>query len=111
MASDGRKQPLPAWSQRVPGRADADPFTPPDLTGLILDGLPAGLFPRVSLDAGITLKIPRWATVPTDPTDVETVEVQLARVGSSDYETVDTASYVPGTTTFPIDITNLPYGC
>jgi hypothetical protein len=111
MASDGRKQPLPAWSQRVPGRADADPFTPPDLTGLILDGLPAGLFPRVSLDAGITLKIPRWNTVPTDPADVEKVEIQIARVCTSNYETVATVDFIPGTTTFPIDITNLPYGC
>ncbi|WP_458377367.1 hypothetical protein [Pseudomonas fluorescens] len=105
MASDGRKQPLPAWSQRVPGRADADPFTPPVVDAVTLPGLPAGLFPRASLDTGITLEIPRWATVPTDPIDVETVEVQLARVGSSNYETVDTASYVPGTTTFPIEVT------
>jgi hypothetical protein len=84
---------------------------PPDLTGLILDGLPAGLFPRVSLDAGITLKIPRWNTVPTDPANVEKVEIQIARVCTSNYETVATVDFIPGTTTFPIDITNLPYGC
>jgi hypothetical protein len=100
MASDGRKQTLPAWSQRVPGRADADAFTPPDVTLVTLPGLPAGLFPRASLDAGITLKIPRWNTVPTDPADVEKVELQLARVGTSNYETVATVDFIPGTTTF-----------
>ena len=105
MASDGRKQTLPAWSQRVPGRADADPFTPPDVSTVTLPGLPAGLFPRVSLDTGITLKISRWNTVPTDPADVEKVEVQLTRPGTSNYETVATAEYIPGTTTFPIEVT------
>lgn len=105
MASDGRKQTLPAWSQRVPGRTDADPFTPPDVSSVIIDGLPEGLFPRASLDAGITLQIPRWGTVPTEPVQLEYVAVQLARPGTPNYETVATVTYTPGTTTFPMAAT------
>ncbi|MGE8149932.1 hypothetical protein ACQKP5_01635 [Pseudomonas vancouverensis] len=102
MASDGRKNSLPAWSQREPGRADADPFPEPDVSEVTLPGLPPGLFPRASLDTDITLKIPAWPTIPSDPSDKEAITVELARVGTSNYEEVDKVEYVPGTTPLPV---------
>lgn len=105
MASDGRKQPLPAWSQRVSGRADADPFPSPDVSAVTLPGNPAGLFSRASLDAGIALKVPAWSTIPTDPVEKEYIRVQLARPGASSYETVDEVEFIPGTTQLPLAVT------
>lgn len=104
MASDGRTQTLPAWSQRVPGRALADPFPFPDVSKVTLPGEPQGLFLRSALDADITLEIPAWSTIPTDPVDKEKIFVQLARPGTSNYETVDEVEYVPGTTSVPVKV-------
>lgn len=105
MASDGRKQRLPAWSQRVPGRADSELFPAPDISSVTLPGLPAGLFRRASLDTGVTLEIPRWPTIPTDPADYETITVQFAPPGSANYVDVATVDYIPGETELPVKIT------
>lgn len=104
MARDGKTNPLPAWSQREPGRTKADPFPPPDVSTVTLPGEPPGLFPRASLDTGITLSIPTWATIPSDPLDKEQIYVQLARPGTSNYETVFHIEYTPGTTPLPVQV-------
>jgi hypothetical protein len=67
--------------------------------------LPAGLFRRASLDTGVTLEIPRWPTIPTDPADYETITVQFAPPGSANYVDVATVDYIPGETELPVKIT------
>lgn len=105
MASDGRKQKLPSWSQRVPGRADPGSFPAPDISAVTLPGLPEGLFPRAALDTGVTLEVPRWQTIPTDPNDYETITLQFATPGGANYVDVVKVDYVPGTTDLPVKIT------
>jgi hypothetical protein len=51
------------------------------------------------------LEIPTWSTIPTDPTDVEDIELEIARSNSDEYEPVAKVEYIPGTTTLPIPIT------
>ncbi|CAI8908691.1 BIG2 domain-containing protein [Pseudomonas sp. IT-P258] len=104
MASYGSKQILPAWSQREPGRNGPLEFVKPDVSTVTLPGNPPGLFPRASLDAGILLQVTAWATLPPDG-ETETVTLQIARVGSDEYEDVASVNYTEGTSSFPLPIT------
>lgn len=105
MASDGRKQqPMPVWSQRVPGRNAPKAFPPPDVNNVTLPGQPSGLFPRTSLDKGITLKVSTWDNLPA-PGEKEYIRLQIARAASEEYEQVAEVEYIQGTTTIPFDIT------
>lgn len=104
MASYGSKQILPAWSQREPGRNGPLEFVKPDVSTVTLPGNPPGLFPRASLDAGILLQVTAWATLPPDG-ETETVTLQIARVGSDEYEDVASVDYTEGTSSFPLPIT------
>lgn len=105
MTSYDSKQSLPAWSQREPGRNGPLEFTKPDVIPVTMPGNPPGLFPRASLDAGIELKIPRWANLPLPTGEIETVTLQIAEEGSDEYEDVDFVTYTEGTSTFPLSIT------
>lgn len=104
MASDGREiQPVLTWSQRVPGRNAPKAFPAPDVSAVTLPGVPAGLFSRKSLDSGITLKVGSWNNLP-GPGETEYIRLQIARVGSEEYEQVDEVEYTQGTTDIPFDI-------
>jgi hypothetical protein len=96
---------MPAWSQRVPGRNGPKAFPAPDVSKVTLPGNPAGLFPRASLDSGITLQVTTWDNLPA-PGETEFIKIQItSAAGVPDYVTVATVEYIQGTTTLPFDIT------
>lgn len=111
MARKDKKQASqPAWAHRVSGRTLQSDFLAPNVDDVTIPGLPNGLFPRASLDAGITLKVPAWLGIPDDPNDVEYVSLEIARSGSEEWNVIlDRVEYVPGTTPLPFDI-KIPSG-
>lgn len=103
MAGDGsNKKNRTAWSQREPGRAAPSPFPDPILDD-VLPGTPAGLLPRKAIEGGADVKISDWGNAPGDG-EIEKVELQIARQGSSEYVPVE-EKVIEFPTTFPQVIT------
>lgn len=100
MAGDGRKQqPMPVWSQRVPGRNAPKAFPDP-VVRVVLPGNPPGLLPRAEFDKGVEVEIGDWENLPPDD-ETETITLQIARVGSNEFVDVQTESFTGPISGFP----------